>query len=153
MSFIYKISCKNETIKDCYIGSTNNFKERIKKHKYSCNNENSNSYNLKLYKFIRDNGGFNNWKFDVIEELKTTDKNEMKKKERYYYELNNSTLNSYIPNGMFNKKIYYYNEKIICPICNYNGTKKTLQRHQKSNKCLKVYNENIIIYFNLIKSL
>jgi len=107
MSVIYRVSCKDETIKDCYIGSSINFKQRKIEHKSRCNNENTNGYNFKLYKFIRDNGGFDNWKFDILEELETTTSNEMLKKERYYYDLNNATLNSDTPNRSLKE---YYND-------------------------------------------
>ena len=60
-TIIYKICCNDETIKECYVGHTTNFKQRKIEHKFACCNENSKSYNCKVYSFIRDNGGFNNW--------------------------------------------------------------------------------------------
>jgi len=109
MSVIYKISCKDETITDSYIGSTINIHERKIQHKFNCNNENSNSYNFKLYKFIRENGGFDNWNIEIIDELEMVDTNEMRDIERKYIEDkdNNATLNSEIPNR---KKNEYYND-------------------------------------------
>ena len=41
-----------------YIGSTTNFKQRKSAHKTCCNNEKGRKYNLKLYRMIRENGGF-----------------------------------------------------------------------------------------------
>ena len=32
-----------------------------------CNNPNNKQYNSKLYKTIKDNGGFNNWTIEVVE--------------------------------------------------------------------------------------
>ena len=39
-SNIYKIFCKDTTIKEVYVGSTTNFKHRNIHHKSDCNNEN-----------------------------------------------------------------------------------------------------------------
>ena len=38
-SCIYKISCKDTTITECYVGSTCDFKRRKIDHKSYCNNE------------------------------------------------------------------------------------------------------------------
>ena len=62
ISGIYAIVCKDITIPEVYVGSTCNLQNRIIQHKSNCNNK-----NYKVYKFIRDNGGFNNWKFIVLE--------------------------------------------------------------------------------------
>jgi len=94
MGCIYKISCKDENITDCYIGSTINFKQRKKKHKGVCNNKNDKRYNSKLYQFIRENGGWDNWIIEIIEEIETDDTNQLLKKERDYINLNNSSLNT-----------------------------------------------------------
>ena len=68
-SCIYRIYCKNFNIKDEYNGSTKNLEERLDCHIRRCNN-NTNSdnpnYHLPLYKFIRDNGGWENW---IMEKL------------------------------------------------------------------------------------
>ncbi len=95
MGYIYKISCKDENITECYIGSTINFKDRKKNHKGRCNNKNDKRYNSKLYKSIRDNGGWGNWIMEIIEEIETDDKNELLKKEQEHLNLNNSSLNTH----------------------------------------------------------
>lgn len=92
----YKISCKDESISDVYIGSTNDFKKRINKHKYNCNNENSSNHNYKVYSYIRDNGGWSNWTVDEIERL-MCDKNERYKREGYWIEYYDAKLNMSIP--------------------------------------------------------
>ena len=94
---IYKIVCKNKNIKDCYIGSTCNYINRKSQHKNCCNNVKSKLYNIKVYKFIRDNEGWDNWDFVIIEKYPCNDKVEKLIRERYWVELM-GTLNNNIPN-------------------------------------------------------
>ena len=159
MSVIYKIYCLDENIKDCYIGSTNDLTDRKQKHKKNCNKiDNNNKYNYKVYKFIRGNGGFENWEFEILETFNTIDKQDLHKIERKYIESNNSTLNTYIPtrtkqefkeyqkeyqkkNQKEYQKEYYAknkekkNEKVICEFCKALTTKPHLNRHQRNNNC------------------
>jgi hypothetical protein len=51
---------------DCYVGHTVDIIKRKCNHKTVCHNPNSKTYNLKIYKTIRDNGGWDNWKMLVI---------------------------------------------------------------------------------------
>ena len=97
MAVVYKISCLDESVKECYIGSTVNFRKRIYQHKHFCHNENSKIYNLPLYKFIRENGGFDAWTMTIIDSLTTIDKNEILKCERRYVEEQKFRLNKEIP--------------------------------------------------------
>ena len=62
----YKIVCLDNSVELCYVGSTADFNKRRSSHKSICNNENSNRYNLKIYKTIRDNGGWDNFKMIEI---------------------------------------------------------------------------------------
>jgi hypothetical protein len=158
-SIIYKIFCKNEMITAIYVGSTTNLSIRISDHKSKCNNENSPKYNFKLYKFIRDNGGFENFTYSIIEEFSCSSKNELLERERYYVELLNSSLNVSTPilsndekknrrqlcSSKWNKNNYNENknkildklyEKIECE-CGSITTYHHLARHQKTKKHLK----------------
>lgn len=101
---IYKITCNNENIKDIYIGHTTSFYQRIRLHKSNCTNINSKAYNYKIYKIIRENGGWDNWKMDIIEKYPCEDIEQAKERERYWIEKLTSTLNVTIPNR--NKKEY-----------------------------------------------
>jgi len=58
----YKIVNINGDIDLCYVGSTANFKQRKQRHRHNCNNENSGGYNRKLYKTIREHGGWEEFK-------------------------------------------------------------------------------------------
>ncbi|MCP4971935.1 MAG: GIY-YIG nuclease family protein [Arcobacter sp.] len=62
MACIYIIRHKESN--NSYIGSTTDFNKRILKHKSDCFNVNGNGFQKKLYQFIRDNGGWDN--FDMV---------------------------------------------------------------------------------------
>ena len=94
---VYKLCCRDVEIKEIYIGSTTNFRKRKWMHKSSCNNEKNNGYNLYVYQFIRENGGFQNWDMVQIEEIKFNTRQELHMKERYYIEQLISGLNKIIP--------------------------------------------------------
>ena len=111
MVYIYKIYCKDENIKDCYIGSTNNIKSRMAQHKKGCNNENNEKYNQYKYTFIRENGSWSNWTYDIICECTSEDRYKM---ERWYIENTKDTnLNKNIPTRSIKeyKKKYYQKNK------------------------------------------
>lgn len=93
---IYKIVCNDLSIKYTYVGSTINVTRRKSGHKSNCINENRRHYNSKVYKTIRDNGGWINWNLVVIESL-DCNKQEAHTKERYWYEKLNADLNSNVP--------------------------------------------------------
>ncbi len=90
---IYKIVSNDMNIKEIYIGSTTSFRHRKSQHKYNCNTVNSENYNAPVYKFIRDNNGWDNWSMIEIEKHSCNDNNEARKRERYFIETLNATLN------------------------------------------------------------
>ena len=96
-TIIYKIVCKDTENTDCYIGHTTNFISRIREHKYACNNEKSKSHNIRLYKTIRDNGGYENWDFIKVEDFPCENKNQALARENYWCFEINSTLNCIMP--------------------------------------------------------
>lgn len=92
---IYKIICNTVLPDDqVYIGSTCNFSTRKNGHKRVCNNINGKSYNLKVYQTIRDNGGWDNWRMDYVEQLPNHTLVQSKIREQYYINLFKSKLNS-----------------------------------------------------------
>ena len=96
---VYKLVCKDESITDIYIGCTINFKRRGKEHKSRCNNIKRPGYNFKVYKFIRDNGGWENWQMIKICDIKPClDRNIMKKAERELIDELKPSLNTTTPN-------------------------------------------------------
>ncbi len=93
-ALIYKIVCKDLNIKDCYVGSTTDFRKRKTNHKADCNNANGKNYNFNVYKFIRENGGWDNWTIVLIENYPCENKLELLKRERELTEQLNGNLNS-----------------------------------------------------------
>ena len=94
---IYKLSCIEPDVSEIYIGSTTNIQKRIYRHKSGCNNPNSSKYNYKLYRFIRDNQGWDRWRLDVIELYPCNSKIEAAQRERFWIEQRGATLNCQLP--------------------------------------------------------
>jgi hypothetical protein len=107
---IYKLVCSDINVTDTYVGHTTHFRERKSKHKSSCNNVNDKSYNLKVYQFIREHGGFENWSMIEMEKISCKDTNEACKRERYWIENLRATLNSNIPTRTDTEKTEYAQE-------------------------------------------
>lgn len=97
-----KIQVYDETIRECYIGSTKNPGDRFRKHRSACTNPASDKYNLKVYQHIRANGGFEAWQISVLE-THTITKSEAKIHERWLIELYESALNIRIPSRTFSE--------------------------------------------------
>lgn len=106
---IYKLCCNDLNVKETYIGSTTNFNERKTSHKSCCHNDQAKQYNFKVYKFIRANGGFNNWSMILIEQYICDNKLEKEKRERYWIETLQPQLNINIPTRTFRE--YYETHK------------------------------------------
>ena len=167
-SVIYKLK-HNEDYDDnnIYVGSTSNFKHRKNYHKSTYNNENDKSYNLPVYKYIRDNGGWENWVMIPIELYPCNSRKELEIRERHYIDLLKSKLNKNIPtrtneeyredNREQQKQYYndnktkieeyktkYYKQKVVCENCGKEMTKHSIYRHKKeSKKCIESQKDDI----------
>jgi len=131
-TIIYKICCKDESIKECYVGHTTNFKQRKIEHKYACNNPNSKSYNIKVYSFIREHGGFNNWDFIEIEHFPCNSKKEACMRENYWYFQLKACLNDISPIFDKQKEIIRINrERVVNELKAYFNKKKREDDKQK----------------------
>ena len=93
----YKIVCNDLNIKDCYVGHTTNFVKRRCHHKSDCNLPHAKNYNYSVYKFIRENGGWDNWEMVLIETLNCENLLEVNKIEREFVEKLNACLNIQVP--------------------------------------------------------
>ena len=94
-SVIYRIYCKNPDITECYIGSTKCFEDRFYTHKSACNTKHNKQYNLYLYKFIRENGGWDNFDREILEYYDCNNEEELKQKEQEYISRFEPKLNTY----------------------------------------------------------
>jgi len=149
---IYKIK-HNEDYDDenIYIGSTCDIIKRRCKHKTACNNQNDKTHNTYIYKYIRENGGWNNWIIIKIHDYKCNSKSELEIEERRMIDILKPKLNKQIPTR--SQKEYYEankeviaeknkewreknKEKIKCDICSTEVNKYNLTQHKMSLKCL-----------------
>jgi hypothetical protein len=140
-TIFYKIHCKNPDVKDVYIGHTTNFVQRKSSHKRSCTHEKSANYNCKVYNVIREYGGWNNWKMEIIAFHECADHYTARKIEQQYFEEYRATLNSIEPlpkpKVMLPKNARIKPEKQIlyCEKCDvYCQSKPAHDIHNKTNK-------------------
>ena len=148
---IYKIASKDPDITDVYVGSTTNLAKRRHEHKSKCHNCNNKSYNLNVYQFIREHGGFENWNVVKLEDYPCETFEELSKRERYWFEELGATLNRCVPSRKKSEyreqnqdKIREYRElnkekflkKNDC-FCGGTYTLVNKARHFKTNKHLK----------------
>jgi len=87
--FIYQISCKDQNIKDNYIGQTESFEKR----KYS-HARNSKTSDLKIYQTIRKHGGWDNWEMKIMNHYYCKDEYEARQIEQKYMDIFKVTMNS-----------------------------------------------------------
>ena len=122
--YFYKLWCNNTH--DFYIGSTKNLNNRMKLHK-----NNSSKSKTKLYRKMREYGGFNNWKFTLLFIRILENKRQAEKIEYNLFDLLKPTLNTqrcYNSNGRcIHKKI-----KSQCLQCK--GTRVCIHNRIK-NQC------------------
>tara|TARA_R110000772_G_scaffold29027_1_gene72856 strand:+ start:685 stop:1194 length:510 start_codon:yes stop_codon:yes gene_type:complete len=160
---IYKIFCNDLNVPEIYVGSTCSFINRKYGHKSNCHNEHFPGYNFKVYKFIRANGGWENWEMVIIDEQSVENKYQKENLEREWIESLGSTLNTQIPNRTkqeYNdthreeiKQYYLKNrdnillhkkEKINCE-CGGRYTRTVKARHLKCKKHLKNTLQSLLI--------
>lgn len=102
---VYKICCKNKEVKKFYIGSSTDLQYRIWKHKYCCNTPHYYKYNSPLYVFLRNNGGWDNFIFEIIYEYEDCENDEqLRIKENEFIEI--------------------YKDKLVNKVKSYNPKKK-----------------------------
>ena len=135
----YKIFCKNTDIQDSYIGKSCDIINRMNQHKCSCFNKEK--QNMKIYKFINDNGGWENFDYIILQ-------------EDYFEKVEDATI---VENNLFN--IFNPSLNTNRPIQDTNETKikrrdgaKKFRLKQKMKKNLKLEFENIKCDFKEMKN-
>jgi hypothetical protein len=148
-TIIYKLVCKDVSKEyEIYIGHTTNWNERKRNHRSCCNNEKVENYNLRLYKYIRENGGFDNWTMIEVETYPCETKRQAEIRERYWIEQLRATLNCIIPSRSKSERSRVYRienkkiisdkakEKITCE-CGCIVSRSSLTKHLQLSRHLK----------------
>ena len=133
MYSIYNLYKKDSN--DNYIGKTKNINKRMALHKFY-----SKSSPYKLYEFMRLNGGFENFEFEILEDNIPEEQGVYK--ERYYYDMYTPNLNTNLPGrNQHDSKLYYRTKnrlEIIEKVRNWQRKNKErfnkYQREYKQNK-------------------
>lgn len=137
----YKLFCKDETVKDVYVGSTTKpLTIRIKAHKKACSTGDK-PYNV--YKTIRATGSFDKWDVAILEEAEMSDKQTRFMRERWHIENEKATLNKVIPGRTMCEYMRMYRNKHeqshICPFCGATYTLANKTRHLRTERCREVF--------------
>jgi len=139
----YQIVCNDSNIIETYVGSTVSLKDRIETHKSSCNNSNLVSYNYKIYQFIRNNGGWSNFKFIILDVRECINKYEAYKIEQSYITELKSDLNCISPPSGLTKQEYYnlHKEKLNKRTKEWKELNKEKNKESSKKSC-KQYRQN-----------
>ena len=125
-TIIYKIYCNDDSITDVYVGHTTNFYVRKYQHKNACN---ALKHNYKIYKTIRENGGWNNWNMVEIANYNCKNSTEARIKEQQHYEELKPSLNCCSP---YATKIQYF-----CSTCNLQFNSLKIYNHHTSTHIIE----------------
>ena len=136
----YKIHCKDSMVTDLYVGHTTNFVQRKYAHKRACNTESDANYSLKVYRVIRENGGWDNWKMEIIGFNECDDHFEARKIEQKYFESLNANLNSIAP---MPKRKLHGNQKMPVQISENNQNKSCYKCLHCNFETSKLSNYNL----------
>ena len=132
---IYMMKHKTDDKKEYYIGSSYEFKQRCRAHKSYCNNQNSKQYNLKVYQYIRENGGFDEWDIILLYDYPCKNKNELELEEQRAVKKYKSTLNTQIP--CRTKKEWCNDNKEKIAEKKKNGMKQIRKKYNNIKKNIK----------------
>jgi hypothetical protein len=137
-TIIYKIKSKDDKIKEFYIGHTTDLETR----KYYHNVCSKVYPNRKVYKYILENGGFENFDFEILETHSVSCKKEAETLEEQAIKNYGAGLN-YRKNlhrtreQILNYKRDYNHDHFVCE-CGCLITKQNILRHKKSKKHIKL---------------
>jgi hypothetical protein len=154
------IYCEDEGVDEFYIGSSVDLKSRIRTHRFACNNITSKDYNMKVYNYIRNNFGFENFTVKTIQRFPCENEKELHQREQEWIDELKPTLNNQrairtkeytrlYQNSKHREQYIKHKEKINekaseviqCDNCDKTYTKRNKATHQKSKYCIN-YNSN-----------
>ena len=149
---IYKIQ-HNEDDTLLYIGSTTDFTNRKSQHKCNCNNDNKKNkkFNRKVYKMIRENGGWDSFSMVQIEVFPCETKRDAEAREDELMRDMKASMNSiraFIKDPISHGRLYdlKYNQehreerrawackKTLCVYCSVDISNSNYITHEKSIK-------------------
>lgn len=90
----------------CYVGATKDLTVRMASHK-----EESKTKTNKLYTFVNANGGWDNFDFELLEEVIDISKEQRYELEREWFDKISPTLNTQKPNQMFGVGVVEYKKQ------------------------------------------
>jgi hypothetical protein len=152
----YQIVPKDKSIDLKYNGQTTDFERRKYQHTRSCVNPNHKTYNYKIYQKIREQGGFDNFEFVILEIHLVNDMSEARIREQYWYNLLESNMNGCNPlqtskewlkkyrqtNKYKEYNKIYHRQKITCE-CGLIISRGSTLFHKKSKKHIDLMNATI----------
>jgi group I intron endonuclease len=139
-SRIYKIYCNIDGNDEIYVGSSKDLKQRILKHQSYYNNPKSKKYNFKVYRYIRDNFGWDNFTVKTLERFSCENQLALRQREQKWIDELKPTLNTqkaycspdqYIINDRKNR-----NKVKTCDNCGKKTTSSHYSRHRQTKYCL-----------------
>ena len=140
IGYIYRIFCLDTSIKDEYIGSTTNIRQRKCAHKNAHKNEKHKSYNKKVYQYIRANGGWDNWRMDLVEEIEFGTRQELNRREGEVIQSRGATLNRQVAGRTVQESNKGY----------YDSHRDAILAHQRQlyNDNKEAFDEKSRVYYN-----
>jgi hypothetical protein len=134
----YKIKHSVDETKECYISSTDNIKRRMNEHEGAY--KRSRLLQSKLYTYIRKNGGWDEWKFEILETKLCETAYQRYMRESELIKQHNATLHTYDKGS--HAINYEDDRKQICGRCGItlhirDTSKANLKKHHNTVKCKK----------------
>lgn len=92
--FMYKLYCKDSSITNIYVGMTNNIEKMLKAYRHNCLKRDTH-----VFKFIRENKGWDNWRCKELEAFYTSSEIEARDRKKHWIDVEKADLNRSVPNN------------------------------------------------------